>query len=123
MLYTYFLNGIDLDNNAMGSHLNDDAKPFPGLSPRVSSFSSAGRDGNVTVPQSDDSPFLVLGISVPHENVEALMMALRLSSLRGRAMSRERSETGRSPRRRGAAGGRCHRCGRDSPGATASATA
>ncbi len=77
MLETILLNGIDLDNNAMGSHLNDDAKPFAGVSPRVDTFTRAGRDGNIALPQSDESPFLVYGITVPHENVSALMMLLR----------------------------------------------
>ena len=81
MITTYALNGIDLDNNSMGTHLQAESKPKPGIERRTVTVSGGGRDGNVPVPQSSESPVIALVVRVPEASEEAFLALLSSPSL------------------------------------------
>jgi len=81
MISTFTLNGIDLDSNTYGWHLQAESRPKPGLSKRIVSVSGGGRDGNRPVPMSSDSPIVTLVVRVPEAGEDAFLALLGSSSL------------------------------------------
>lgn len=77
----YSLNGVALDNDTFKWSLQDSTEPYLGVSRRVADLSVAGRDGNVPVPSSADSPVMSLVIRTDDIHLDALLALLESPTL------------------------------------------
>ena len=81
MITTFTANGVDLDDNPMGTHLLDSSSPRAGIERRVTTASRGRRDGNKAVASSNESPVLALVVRVPQASEDAFLALMDSASL------------------------------------------
>ena len=81
MIETFLANGIDLDDNPMGTHLLDSSSPRAGIERRTTTVTGGRRSGNTAVPQADESPVLVLVVRVPQASEDAFLALMGSASM------------------------------------------
>lgn len=69
----YSVNGVALDNDALGWIFLGASEPIANIIRRVSTQAHPNRHGNIALPSTMDAPVLMLKVETPRTNLESLM--------------------------------------------------